>query len=162
MSLLPPFTTRTAEPFFSPACSSSSFTPYFFPHSSGLNEQRSSVDGKRGRLLFPECGAEALTSLMMFTAVLTRSGTEIGGKIMIVWRSGGGGRVCVGVGGESGERFLSESPCWKLASCQVAIQLTPPCCLPAAAPNPLRCQQPETPMIDILLHHNIGWCIGGI
>lgn len=42
-------------------------------------------------MLFPECGGEALTSLMMFAAVLTPSGTEIGGKIMIVWRSGGGG-----------------------------------------------------------------------
>lgn len=77
-------------PFF-PACTSSSFTQCFFPCCPCLNEQRSSADGKRGRLLFPECGAEALTSLMMFAAVLTWSGTEIGGKIMIVWRSGGCG-----------------------------------------------------------------------
>lgn len=86
----PPSTTRTAEPFF-PACTSSSFTQCFFPCCPCLNEQRSSADGKLGRLLFPECGAEALTSLMMFAAVLTWSGTEIGGKIMIVWRSGGWG-----------------------------------------------------------------------
>lgn len=75
---------------------------------------------------------------------------------MIVWRSGGWGE---GGGMWGGVAVLFE---W------VAVLKTgklssrnPPHRLPAPQ-SPLHRQQLETRMIDIFLHHNVGWCIVGI
>lgn len=146
----PPSTTCTTEHFF-PACTLSSFTQCFFPCCPCLNEHRSSADGKRGRLLFPERGVEALTSLMMLAAVLTWSGTEIGGKIMIVWRTGGRGVAAL-------FEWVAVLKTGKLSSRNPPHPTPPPPC----PQSPLHRQERKTEMIDIFLHHNVGWCIVGV
>lgn len=76
--------------------SSQYFSPVPLSQESGvwMSRRAPGTEGKK-KIAFPWAGSRALTSVMMFSVVLTWSTTEMG-EIMIVWCSRGG---------ENGERY---------------------------------------------------------